>query len=95
MTDSDEITYPGNIFIEISMWGSPNPEKAILRAFNTTEELLENCQGWVVDELAELWPKFRVPRNAKGCDLVQFLHQQCTKFGWSSRRNTPVMVVEQ
>ena len=92
MTDNGEITHPGNIFVE---WGSPNPENAILRAFNTTEELLENCQGWGVDELAELWPKFRVPRNAKGCDLVQFLPQQCTKFGWSSRRNTPVMVVEQ
>ena len=95
MTDNGEITYPGNIFIEVSKRGSPNREKAILHAFNTTEELLENCKGWVVDELAELWPKFRVPRNAKGRDLVQFLHQLCTKFGWSGRQKIPVMAVEQ
>ena len=86
MTDNGEITHPGNIFVEVSMWGSPNPEKAILRAFNKTEELLENCQGWVVAELAELWPKFRVLRNAKGRDLVRFLHQLCTKFGWSGHQ---------
>ncbi len=95
MTDNAKITYPGVIFVEASKWGSPSPEKAILRAFNTTEELLENCQGWVVDELAELWPKFWVPRNAKGRYLVQFLHQLCTKFGWSGSQKTPVMVVEQ
>ena len=75
MTDNDEVTYPGNIFIEASKWGSPNPEKAILHGFNTTEELLENCKGWVVDELAELWPKFWVPQIAKGRDLVQLLHR--------------------
>ena len=86
MTDNVEITYPGNIFIKVFKWGRPNPEKAILHAFNTTEELLENSKGWVVDELAELWSKFRVPRNAKGRDLVRFLHQLCTKFGWSGRQ---------
>ena len=95
MIDNGEITYPGNIFVEVSKWGSPNPEKAILHAFNTTEELLENCKGRVVDELAELWPKFRVPRNVKGRDLVQFLPHLCTKFGWSGRQKIPVRAVEQ
>ena len=95
MTDNGETTYPGNIFIEVSKWGSPNPEKVILHAFNTTEELLENSKGWMVDELAELWLKFWIPRNAKGRDLVQFLDQLCTKFGWSGCQKASVMVVEQ
>ena len=88
MTDNGEITYTGNIFVKVFKWGSPNPKKAILHALNTTEELLENCQGWVVDELAELWPKFRVFQKAKGRDLVQLLHQLRTKFGWSGRPKT-------
>ena len=91
MTDNGVITYPGNIFIGVSKWGSPNPGKVIVGAFNTTEELLENCKGWVVDELAELWPKFRV----KVRDLIQFLHQLCTKFGWSGRQKIPIVAVEQ
>ena len=94
MTDNAEITHPRNIFIEVFRRDSPNPAKEILSVFNTPELLLDNCQGREVDQLAELWPKFRVPWNAKGRELVQFLQQLGTKFGWSGCQKTLVMAVE-
>ncbi len=43
---------------KVKRTGGPSPEQAIMRALNAAEDLIENYQGWAVDDLTKLWQAF-------------------------------------
>jgi len=38
--------------------GGLSPDRAIMRALNAAEGLMDSYQGWAVDDLADLWQRF-------------------------------------
>lgn len=67
MADKPEKIFPPNRLSEkVRKTGGPPPEKAILRALNAAEDLIDSYQGWAVDDLAELWKAYEDTRSASG-----------------------------
>ena len=50
--------------------GGPRPDEAILRALNAVEGLMEQYQGWAVDDLANLWRQFQELENEESRELA-------------------------
>jgi len=42
----------------VNKTGGPPPDVAIMRALNAAEDLVDNYQGWAVDDLEALWRTF-------------------------------------
>ncbi len=59
MAEASIIRPPRHISRKVPRTGGPSPEEAILRALNAAEDLIGEYQGWAVDDLEELWQKFR------------------------------------
>lgn len=57
---------PDKLRRKVKKFGGPDAEKAILRALNAAEDLMDGYQGWAVDDLAELWKTFEETRSAGG-----------------------------
>lgn len=49
---------PNRLSKKVSKTSGPTPEKAILRALNAAEDLIDSYQGWAVDDLAALWKAY-------------------------------------
>jgi len=65
MVKSSIIRPQRHISQKVPKSGGPTPEKAILRALNAAEDLMESYQGWAVDDLADLWHKFQAAEHHK------------------------------
>jgi len=59
MTDHSIIRPRRHISQKVPKSGGPSPEQAILRALDAAEDLIDSYQGWAVDDLADLWQRFR------------------------------------
>jgi hypothetical protein len=60
MADKTEIIRPTrHISKKVPKTGGPTPDVAILRALNAAEDLMEQYQGWAVDDLSKLWMQFQ------------------------------------
>lgn len=60
MADKTEIIRPSrHISKKVPKTGGPTPDVAILRALNAAEDLMEQYQGWAVDDLSKLWMQFQ------------------------------------
>lgn len=57
---------PDRLRRKVKKTGGPTPEKAILRALNAAEDLIDGYQGWAVDDLAALWKTYEETRSARG-----------------------------
>lgn len=55
---------PKRLSSKVSKSGGPTPEQAILRALNAAEDLMDNYQGWAVDDLTRLWKAYEGSRSA-------------------------------
>lgn len=67
MADKPEKTFPPKRLSEkVRKTGGPSPEKAILRALNAAEDLIDSYQGWAVDDLAALWKTYEETRSNSG-----------------------------
>ena len=51
-------TPPERLSSKVRKTGGPSPQQAILRALNAAEDLMDNYQGWAVDDLTRLWQAF-------------------------------------
>jgi len=59
MADDAQIIRPKrHISRKVPKTGGPRPDEAILRALNAAEGLMDQYQGWAVDDLALLWQRF-------------------------------------
>ncbi len=56
---------------KIRKTGGPSPEQAILRALNAAEDLIDNYQGWAVDDLTALWKAYEESRNGGSPRQIQ------------------------
>ncbi len=50
--------------------GGPRPDEAILRALNAAEDLMEQYQGWAVDDLTLLWQRFKELEHEESRELA-------------------------
>ncbi|MEX0694651.1 MAG: hypothetical protein WD075_09425 [Rhodospirillales bacterium] len=67
MADKPEKIFPPNrLSGKVRKTGGPSPEKAILRALNAAEDLIDSYQGWAVDDLAALWKAYEETRSNSG-----------------------------
>ncbi|MDP4796844.1 MAG: phosphorelay protein [Rhodospirillales bacterium] len=57
---------PNRLSKKVSKTSGPTPEKAILRALNAAEDLIDSYQGWAVDDLAKLWKAYEDHRAESG-----------------------------
>ncbi len=57
---------PNRLSKKVRKTGGPAPEKAILQALNAAEDLIDNYQGWAVDDLAALWQSYEDHRAESG-----------------------------
>lgn len=55
---------PDRLRRKVRKTGGPEPEQAILRALNAAEDLMDNYQGWAVDDLSALWKAFQEQHKA-------------------------------
>ena len=49
---------PRHISKKVPKTGGPSPAQAIMQALGAAEELMEQYQGWAVDDLEKLWRQF-------------------------------------
>jgi len=66
----EKIVPPKRLSSKVRKFGGPPPEKAILRALSAAEDLIDNYQGWAVDDLTELWKAYQ-NAGAEGSDRRQ------------------------
>ena len=60
MADDTQIIRPKrHISQKVPKKGGPRPDQAILQALNAAEELMDQYQGWAVDDLSRLWNQFQ------------------------------------
>ncbi len=55
---------PSRLSRKVRKTGGPSPEQAILRALNAAEDLIDNYQGWAVDDLTALWKAYQESQKA-------------------------------
>lgn len=66
MADNRHIVHPPNRLADrVKRTGGPTPEQAILRALNAAEDLMDEYQGWAVDDLTRLWQTFTASVDGK------------------------------
>lgn len=59
MAENPKIVRPPNeLAKKVKRTGGPTPEQAILRALNAAEDLMDEYQGWAIDDLTKLWQTF-------------------------------------
>ena len=80
MADNRHIVNPPNrLGDRIRRTGGPTPEQAILRALNAAEDLMDEYQGWAVDDLTKLWQAFEAsvdgtPSTAEILQMFEIAH---------------------
>lgn len=80
MADNRHIVNPPNrLGDRIRRTGGPTPEQAILRALNAAEDLMDEYQGWAVDDLTKLWQAFEesvegTPSSAQILQMFEIAH---------------------
>lgn len=80
MADNRHIVNPPNrLGDRVRRTGGPTPEQAILRALNAAEDLMEEYQGWAVDDLTKLWQAFEdsvggSPSTAQILQIFEIAH---------------------
>jgi len=80
MADNRHIVNPPNrLGDRVRRTGGPTPEQAILRALNAAEDLMEEYQGWAVDDLTKLWQAFEAsvggtPSTAQILQMFEIAH---------------------
>jgi len=62
---------PNPLGRKIRKTGGPSPEQAILRALNAAEDLIDNYQGWAVDDLTALWKAYEESRGGGSPRQIQ------------------------
>lgn len=73
MAENPNIVRPPNrLASKVKRSGGPTPEQAILRALNAAEDLMDEYQGWAVDDLTKLWQTFQ-KSTGKGLNGAQIL----------------------
>lgn len=65
---AEKIIPPRRLAEKVRKSGGPSPEKAILRALNAAEDLIDSYQGWAVDDLTELWKTFNESTSSKDAE---------------------------
>jgi hypothetical protein len=71
MADDAEIFRPPrHISKKVPKTGGPRPDEAILRALNAAEDLMEQYQGWAVDDLTLLWRRFKELEHEESRELA-------------------------
>jgi len=72
MADAKIIRPPRHISQKVKRFGGPTPAQAIMRALNAAEDLMDQYQGWAVDDLGELWQTFNeiAAAGAVGADEI-------------------------
>lgn len=71
MADKTEIIRPSrHISKKVPKTGGPKPDVAILRALNAAEDLMEQYQGWAVDDLSKLWQQFQELAHEESRELA-------------------------
>jgi len=71
MSDKAEIIRPSrHISRKVRKTGGPNPDVAILQALNAAEGLMDQYQGWAVDDLAALWRQFQAMAHEEDRELA-------------------------
>lgn len=73
------VTPPKRLGDRIRRTGGPSPEQAILRALNAAEDLMDEYQGWAVDDLTRLWQAFEAsvdgtPSTAQILQMFEIAH---------------------
>lgn len=73
------VTPPNRLGDRIRRSGGPTPEQAILRALNAAEDLMDEYQGWAVDDLTKLWQAFEEsvggsPSTAQILQMFEIAH---------------------
>jgi hypothetical protein len=73
------VTPPNRLGDRIRRTGGPTPEQAILRALNAAEDLMDEYQGWAVDDLTKLWQAFEAsvdgaPSTAQILQMFEIAH---------------------
>lgn len=74
MANNDHLVNPPNrLANRVRRSGGPTPEQAILRALNAAEDLMDEYQGWAVDDLTKLWQAFQdsVDKKPNPAQLLQ------------------------
>ena len=80
MADNQHIFNPPNrLANRIPRTGGPTPEQAILRALNAAEDLMDEYQGWAVDDLTKLWQAFQAsvdgtPSTSQTLQMFEIAH---------------------
>jgi len=59
MADYNMIPAPRRLQGKVPKSGGPTPEQAIRQALDLAEDLMDEYQGWAVDDLDKLWRAFR------------------------------------
>lgn len=59
MAPADLIPPPRRVKDKVPPTGGPDPRAAILRALGAAQTLIQDYQGWAVDDLEALWSAFR------------------------------------
>ena len=67
--------------------GGPTPEQAVMRALNTAESMMDDYQGWAVDDLQALWKVFQESSAGTGnarelFDIAHEVRGQGGSFGF-------------
>lgn len=63
--DKHLIQPPNRLSGKVRKSGGPSPEKAILRALNAAEDLMDGYQGWAVDDLTRLWKAYEASQRTR------------------------------
>lgn len=75
MPPADLIPPPTRVKDKVPPTGGPDPRAAILRAIGAAQGLVQDYQGWAVDDLESLWRAFRDARDksaaARQKDIVR------------------------
>lgn len=80
MADNQHIVNPPNrLGDRIRRTGGPTPEQAVLRALNAAEDLMDEYQGWAVDDLTKLLQAFKqsvdgTPSAAQILQMFEIAH---------------------
>lgn len=71
-SSAEIIQPPRDLKRKVPRTGGPDPQEAILRALGAAEVLMDEYQGWAVDELDALWRSFKEARpGVSDADKVQ------------------------
>ncbi len=80
MSRKEEIIQPPpRLRNKVRKVGGPTAKQAIMRALNAAEDLMDNYQGWAVDDLTKLWEAFQRTPSAKNApdrirDMFEIAH---------------------